>query len=149
MAILSHQRPVAVGAEHPELALLASPTHQAYRVLHVGFVLAPLIAGVDKFFNVLTDWTQYLSPVFPNLLHVSKQLFMYGVGVVEIVAALLVLFVPTVGAYVVMAWLWGIIINLLAYHGYYDIALRDFGLSVGALVLARMSREFDPKPLGV
>jgi hypothetical protein len=139
MAILSHQQPVAVGVEHPELTRLESPTHQAYRVLQVGFVLAPLIAGIDKFTNLLADWTMYLSPVFPSLLHVSKQTFMYGVGVIEIAAALVVLFAPAVGAWIVMAWLWGIIFNLLTLHGYYDIALRDFGLSLGAIALGLLA----------
>jgi hypothetical protein len=138
MAIASHPR-LSVDVDHPEMALLAAPTHQAYRVLHVGFVVLPLIAGVDKFFNTLCHWTQYLAPVFPNLIGVSKQTFMLGVGVIEIVAALLVLVVPRIGGWVVMAWLWGIIINLLTLGGYYDVALRDFGLSLGAFALARLA----------
>jgi hypothetical protein len=139
MAILTHK--TASGskfgvdiAAHPELERLAVPSHQAYRVLHVGFFVLPLVAGLDKFFNYLCDWTQYLAPMFPRLIGVSKQTFMLGVGVIEIVAALVVLAVPRVGAWIVMGWLWAIIVNLLM-QGYYDLALRDFGLSLGAIAL--------------
>jgi hypothetical protein len=125
---------------HPEMALLAEPTHQAYRILHVGFAALPVIAGLDKFTQLLTDWTQYLAPVFPQMINVSKGTFMLGVGVIEIVAGLIVATIPRVGAYIVMAWLFGIIVNLLLLGGYYDIALRDFGLALGALALGRLAQ---------
>lgn len=111
----------------------------AYTVLKIGFALAPIIAGVDKFFNFLTDWTNYLAPVFPEMLNVTPQTFMMGVGVIEIVAGLGVLFKPKIFAYVVSAWLVGIIINLLMLGQYYDIALRDLGLSLGAFALGQLS----------
>src|SRR5438067_1647846 len=119
---------------------MSHPAAQAYRVLHVGFTVAPILFGLDKFFNFMVDWTKYLAPWIPNLLHVSPQYFMYGVGAVEIAAGILVGFMPRYFAYVVTLWLWGIIVNLLTYSGYYDIALRDFGLSLGALALGRLAQ---------
>ena len=112
---------------------------QAYRVLHGAFVVAPIVAGVDKFFDVLTDWTQYLAPVIPNTLGIAPQTFMRGVGVVEIAAGILVALAPRFGSYVVAAWLWGIIVNLFMRGYYFDVALRDFGLSLGALALGRLA----------
>jgi len=129
--------------------LTARPAYQAYLVLHIGFAALPVLAGLDKFFHALVNWDAYLAPRVEHLLPVTGHTFMLAVGVIEIAAGLLVAFRPRVGAYVVMAWLWGIIINLLLIPDFYDIALRDFGLSLGALALARLSREFDPKPLGV
>jgi hypothetical protein len=104
--------------------------------------VAPIIFGVDKFFNGMVDWGKYLWPQIPQILHVAPATFMRGVGVIEIVAGLLVAFYPRVGAYIVTVWLWGIIVNLLLIPGYYDIALRDFGLSLGALALARLAQQF-------
>ena len=127
----------------------ARPAAQANLVLLVGFAALPVVAGLDKFFHALVNWDMYLAPRVENLLPVSGHTFMLAVGVIEIAAGLLVALRPRIGAYVVAAWLWGIIINLLLVPGFYDIALRDFGLSVGALALARLSGEFDPKPLGV
>lgn len=121
------------------------PAHQAYRLLHVGFVAAPLIAGMDKFFNALANWEAYLAPVFPSLLGVLPRTFMYGVGVIEIIAGIGVAFKPKVFGYVVAGWLGGIIINLLLRGEYYDIALRDFGLMLGALALARLASVYDRK----
>lgn len=111
-------------------------------ILLVGFTAAPLIAGVDKFFGLLTDWTQYLAPVFPNLIEISSVDFMKMVGVIEIVAAFLVAWKPSIGGYIVSVWLLGIIVNLLLIHNFYDIALRDLGLSLGALALARLGSHF-------
>src|SRR4051812_40058156 len=91
---------------------IKNPAYQAYQLLHWGFVAAPLIAGVDKFFQRLADWTQYLWPPLGNLVG-GPHTFMQIVGAIEIVAALLVAFKPKIGAYVVAFWLWGIIINLL------------------------------------
>jgi hypothetical protein len=117
---------------------------QAYQILHIAFTVAPLVAGVDKFFHLLVNWDQYLAPFVARLLPFSGHTFMLLVGVIEIVAALLVWWKPRLGAYVVMGWLWGIIINLLLIPGYYDVALRDFGLSLGALALARLAEAQAP-----
>ena len=127
----------------------ARPAYQAYQILHVGFVVLPIVAGLDKFFHLLVNWDQYLAPLVTRVLPVSGHAFMLAVGVIEVAAGFLVAFRPRVGAYVVALWLWGIIVNLLLVPGFYDIALRDFGLSLGALALARLSREFDPRPFGV
>lgn len=123
-------------------SIAASPARQAYQILHFAFVAAPLIAGLDKFFHLLVNWDQYLAPWVANLSPVSGHNLMLLIGVVEIIAGLLVAFKPRIGAWVVFAWLWAIIINLVTYPGFYDIALRDFGLSLGALALARLSKEF-------
>jgi hypothetical protein len=118
-------------------------------LLHIGFAALPVIAGIDKFFHWLVNWDQYLAPLATEILPVSGHTFMLAVGVVEVAAGLLVAFRPRIGAYVVALWLWGIIVNLLLIPGFYDIALRDFGLSIGALALARLSEEFSQRPLGV
>ncbi|MFL5243007.1 MAG: hypothetical protein ACJ8FY_12940 [Gemmataceae bacterium] len=123
-------------------ALATRPAYQAYIVLYVGFVVLPIVAGLDKFSDLLVNWDSYLTPLVPQILHMSAHTFMMIVGVIEIVAGLLVAIQPRIGAYVVMLWLWGIIVNLLLVPGFYDIALRDFGLSLGALALARLSQEF-------
>lgn len=119
-------------------------THQAFQILRLGFTIAPIIAGLDKFFHLLTDWNQYLAPFIPQMLGISASTFMMIVGVIEIAAGLLVWFKPRFGGYLVMAWLWAIIINLLLIPGYFDIALRDFGLSLGALALARLAEAEVP-----
>jgi hypothetical protein len=113
--------------------------HRAYGLLYVAFIVAPIMAGLDKFAHLLVDWTQYLAPVIAARLPVAPATFMQGVGVVEIVAGLLVAASPAIGGFVVAFWLWGIIVNLLLIPGYYDVALRDFGLSLGALALARLA----------
>ena len=122
-----------------------SPSYQAYQLLYVAFTVAPLLAGVDKFTHFLVNWDQYLSPVVARLLPVSGHTFMLGVGVVEIMAGLLVVFMPAIGGMVVGAWLCGIILNLLSIPGYYDVALRDLGLALGAFALARLATEFDSR----
>jgi hypothetical protein len=114
------------------------PVLQAYQILHWGFIALPIIAGIDKFFNVLTVWHQYLAPQFSRF---GSDLVMQIVGIIEIAAGLIVAFKPRFGGYLVAAWLWGIILNLLIGQNFYDIALRDFGLSFGALALARLSTE--------
>lgn len=124
------------------IATQTRPAYQAYQLLYLGFIMAPLVAGVDKFTNFLTDWDKYLAPVVAGLLPFSAGTFMLFVGIVEIGAAVLVALRPQIGAYVVAAWLAGIVINLLLIPGYFDIALRDFGLMLGALALARLSVEF-------
>jgi hypothetical protein len=123
----------------------SSPAYQAYQILQIAFVVAPVVAGADKFFHFLVDWDQYLSPLVTRILPVSGHTFMLGVGVIEIAAGLLVAFMPAVGGLVVGAWLCGIIVNLLSIPGYYDIALRDLGLALGAFALARLATEFDDR----
>jgi hypothetical protein len=112
---------------------------QAFFILYAGFVALPIIAGLDKFFNLLVSWEQYLSPLATDLIPISASTFMMIVGVIEIAAGLLVAIHPRIGACVVAMWLVGIIVNLLTMAGFYDIALRDFGLALGALALARLA----------
>lgn len=118
------------------------PAYQAYKILHLGFTALPIIAGLDKFFHVLVNWDMYLAPAIARLSPVSTHSLMMVIGVIEIVAGILVALKPRIGAYVVAGWLVGIIIDLLMVSGYYDVALRDFGLSLGAIALARLSVEF-------
>jgi hypothetical protein len=122
-----------------------SPAYQAYQILHIAFTIAPAIAGVDKFFHFLVNWDQYVSPLVTRMLPVSAHTFMLGVGVIEMAAAVLVAFMPAIGAWIVGAWLCGIILNLLSIPGYYDVALRDLGLALGAFALARLAAEFDQR----
>jgi hypothetical protein len=117
----------------------SDPAYQAYRALHIGFVVAPVLAGLDKFLGLMTDWTRYLWSGFPDMLGLSPGAFMGAVGVVEIVAGVLVAVKPRLGGYVVAAWLMGIILNLALVGGFWDIALRDLGLAIGAFALARMA----------
>ena len=121
-------------------ALRNDPVAQATLLLRIAFTVAPILFGLDKFANVLTDdWTRYLAPAFNDIIPGSAEDAMYIVGVVEIVAGLVVLFAPRFGGLLVAAWLGGIIVNLLIVGGYGDIALRDFGLLLGALTLARLA----------
>src|SRR5262245_66072116 len=113
--------------------------HQAFQILRLGFTVAPIIAGLDKFLGLLTNWDKYLAPQVSSTLGVHPHTFMMIVGVIEIVAGLLVAIAPRFGGYLVAAWLWAIIVNLLSIPGYFDIALRDFGLSLGALALAQLA----------
>jgi len=119
-----------------------SHAYQGYKILHWGFAALPIIAGADKLFHFCVNWDQYLAPIIPQTLHVSAHPFMMVVGLIEIVAGILVAVRPRIGGYVVAAWLWGIIVNLLMLGNFYDVALRDFGLSLGALALARLSQDF-------
>lgn len=120
----------------------SSPAYQAYQILHLAFVVAPVAAGLDKFFHLLTNWDMYLAPVITRLSPIGAHSLMLIVGVVEIAAGILVAVKPKIGAYVVCAWLLGIVVNFLIFPGYFDIALRDFGLALGALALGRLSQEF-------
>ena len=115
---------------------------QAFGLLYFGFIAAPLIAGIDKFFHFLVDWNIYVSPAYASIVGGRVDMLMKGVGIVEIVAGLLVAAKPSVGGVVVAGWLWGIIVNLLLIPGYFDIALRDFGLSLGALALSRLASDY-------
>lgn len=126
---------------------LSQPAYQAFVILYAGFIVLSIVAGADKFFDVLVNWDAYLAPIVPQTLNISAHSFMMIVGVVEIAAGLLVALWPQVGAYVVALWLWGIIVNLMLVPGFYDIALRDFGLSLGALSLGRLSAQFSIKQL--
>jgi len=121
---------------------VSSPSYQAYQILHVAFTVAPVIAGADKFFDFLVDWDMYLSPIASRMVGISPHTFLLGVGAIEIIAGLLVAVMPRVGGYVVGLWLCGIIVNLLTIPAYFDIALRDLGLALGAFALARLSVEY-------
>jgi len=118
---------------------LANPNRQAFLLLRTVFTVAPIAFGLDKFTNVLTDWTQYLAPWINDLVPGNAAQAMYAVGVVEIVAGLVVAWRPRWGGWLVAAWLLGIIVNLLTLSGFYDVALRDFGLLVAAIALARLA----------
>jgi hypothetical protein len=123
-------------------AATSSPAYQAYWILHFGFTVAPILAGLDKFFHLLTNWDQYLPGVVANASPIAPHTLMLIVGVIEIVAGVGVWLKPRIFSYVVAAWLAVIIINLLLIPGYFDVALRDFGLLLGALALARLSQQF-------
>jgi uncharacterized membrane protein YphA (DoxX/SURF4 family) len=118
--------------------------YQAYMLLRVGFTVAPIVFGLDKFWNLMVHWPQYLAPWLNDIAPGTAQQFMYFVGVTEIVAGLAVLVKPRYGAYLVAGWLAGIVVNLLSFPGWYDIAVRDFGLMLGALTLARLASVYDP-----
>lgn len=123
----------------------ARPSYQAYRTLLLGFTVAPIVAGLDKFFDLLVDWNKYLPGVVNHLVGGHGHALMMVVGTIEIAAGIGVALRPRIFSYVVAAWLWGIIINLLLIPGYFDVALRDFGLSLGALALGRLSAEYSTK----
>ena len=119
----------------------ADPIDQAYLILRTGFTVAPILFGLDKFFNLMVQWPVYLAPWLNRLVPGTAQEFMYVVGAIEIVAGIVVAVKPKFGGYLVAAWLGGIVVNLLTYAPakYYDIALRDFGLLLAALALARLA----------
>ena len=130
----------ATGTHRP--AVREDPAYQAYLILRTGFVVAPILFGLDKFTNLLTDWTTYLAPAIDRLVPGTATTAMAAVGVIEIVAGLVVAVRPKVGGYLVAAWLAGIIANLLLLGDRYDVALRDFGLLLAALALARLATAF-------
>ena len=117
--------------------------YQAFMLLRLAFTIAPIAMGLDKFFNVLVQWPAYLAPWINDLMPGTGQELMYVVGAIEILAGVLVALWPRYGAYVVAAWLGAIVVNLLTYSGFYDVALRDFGLMLGALTLARLASVYD------
>jgi hypothetical protein len=133
----------AAAAEDRRLGIAA---HQAFWLLRIAFTVAPILFGLDKFFNWSVDWPDYLAGWVNNIVPGSGQEFMYFAGGVEIFAGFLVLLAPRIGAFVVAAWLGGIVINLLTVDPptYYDIALRDFGLMLGALTLGRLALAVVP-----
>lgn len=121
----------------------SSPAYQGYQILHIAFTVAPVLAGLDKFLGLLTNWDKYLAPEVNRALGGRGHEFMLAVGVIEIIAGIGVLIKPKIFAYVVAVWLLGIIVNLLLVGGYLDVALRDLGLMLGALALARLSAIYD------
>ncbi|MFF8233964.1 hypothetical protein [Streptomyces caelestis] len=125
----------------PRRAMLSDPGYQAFVILRAGFTVAPILFGLDKFANLLVDWPAYLAPWIDDVVPGSAQTAMYAVGVIEIVAGLAVALAPRFGGWLVAGWLAGIIVNLLTIPGYYDIALRDFGLLLGAVALARLAQR--------
>ena len=142
--------PVRTGALHSTIERFRSdPAYQGYLLLRIGFAVAPILFGLDKFANVLVDWEQYLAPWINDIVPGNAADAMHFVGVVEILAGLAVALKPRYGAYLVAGWLAGIVVNLLTYSGYYDIALRDFALMLGALTLARLAAKFDPPGIGL
>ncbi|MEA5453130.1 hypothetical protein SPF06_00205 [Sinomonas sp. JGH33] len=116
-----------------------SGADQAFTMLRTIYTVAPILFGLDKFFNILTQWPMYLAPAATQVVPVTPQMFMYGVGVVEIIAGLIVAWRPRWGSLIVALWLLGIIVNLLVLGHFFDVALRDFGLLVGALALNRLA----------
>jgi hypothetical protein len=136
-AVAGALRPVPIPSAR---TLRNDPVAQAFLLLRIGFTIAPILFGLDKFAGVLTDdWTRYLSTQFNDLLPGNASDAMHIVGVIEIAAGLVVAIAPRFGGFLVAAWLGGIILNLLLVGGYGDIALRDFGLLLGALTLARLA----------
>lgn len=138
MAVKAAERPGQTEAPRSQ-----DPTFHAFVLLRLGFALAPILFGLDKFLNLTADWTSYLDPGLASLLPGDPQQIMYAVGVVEILAGILVALRPRIGSYVVAGWLGGIIVNLLALGSYYDVALRDFGLLLAALTLSRLAVVHD------
>lgn len=128
----------------PRQASMADPAYQAFLLLRTVFTVAPILFGLDKFTNLLTHWPGYLAPWIDGLVPGAAEQAMHAVGVIEIVAGIVVAVAPRIGGWVVAAWLAGIIVNLLTFPGYFDIALRDFGLLVAAVALARLAAQFTP-----
>jgi hypothetical protein len=125
---------------------LSDPVFQAFTLLRIGFTVAPILFGLDKFLDWLVDWRIYLAPQLDDILPGNAHQAMLAIGAIEIVAGLVVALRPKFGGYLVAAWLGGIIANLLVQADFYDIALRDFGLLLGALTLARLATAFDHAP---
>ena len=144
VTIGTHRSPSST--DSPTRAQRGDATYQAYAVLRTAFVVAPVVFGLDKFTNILVQWDQYLAPALSQPLPVTAHQAMYAVGVIEVVAGLVVAFHPRLGALVVALWLGGIILNLLLLPGFYDVALRDFGLLMAAVALQRLATHFDSRP---
>jgi uncharacterized membrane protein YphA (DoxX/SURF4 family) len=151
MATTTYRERQGTAAVHersrPMHSLRTDPGYQAFTLLRITFTVAPIAFGLDKFFNVMVDWEQYLAPWINRLMPGTGHSFMLFVGIVEIAAGLLVALKPRYGAFVVAAWLAGIVVNLLTYSGYYDVALRDFGLLLAALTLGRLALTYDSAPV--
>lgn len=139
-------RPHASVQDNPtRTARRDNPAYQAFWLLRVGFTVAPILFGLDKFAHVLVNWDIYLAPDVSDLFGAQAHTLMYVVGAIEILAGLIVFLRPRFGGYLVAAWLTGIIVNLLLLGDFYDIALRDFGLALAALTLARLASAFPVK----
>ena len=147
MATTQLHRPV--GDDVARAGRLGDPAFQAYALLRVGFTVAPVLFGLDKFVDWLVDWRIYLAPEANDLIPGNAHQAMLAIGAIEIVAGLAVALRPKFGGYLVAAWLGGIIVNLLLQADHYDIALRDFGLLLAALTLARLATAFEPTPATV
>ena len=139
---MAHAINSSVGIASADAQSVSTPSYQAYQILRAGFTVAPIVAGLDKFFHLLVNWDQYLPGVVARMSPVPSHTLMLVVGVIEIVAGIGVALKPKIFAYVVAAWLAVIIINLLLIPGYFDVALRDFGLFLAALALGGLSRQF-------
>jgi hypothetical protein len=124
---------------------LDNPSYQAFWLLRLAFTVAPILFGLDKFAHVLADWDVYLAPRLNDIVPGTAHQAMYVVGAIEILAGLVVALRPRLGGYLVAAWLAGIIVNLLLIPGFYDVALRDFGLLLAAVALARLATAFSPR----
>ena len=122
----------------------SDPAYQAFVLLRIGFTIVPIAMGIDKFFNNFVNWEKYLAHWIWNISPWSAVHTMHVVGIIEIVAGVLVALKPRYFAYLVAAWLGGIVVDLLSYSGYYDIAIRDGALMVTALTLGRLASKFDP-----
>ena len=116
--------------------------YQAFRILQVTFVIAPILAGLDKYFYLLTNWSNYISPLMLHIVNNHDRGFMMVVGAVEIIAGIGVIFNPKIFAYIISLWLFGIIVNLLLTGNYFDVALRDVGLLLAAVSLGRLSQKY-------
>jgi hypothetical protein len=141
-------RPGRTSIDRTAVPTGSDPARQAFLLLRTVFTVAPILFGLDKFTDLLTDWPQYLAPWIDDIVPGTAQQAMYAVGVVEIVAGLVVAVVPRWGALLVAAWLAGIIVDLVTGPGFYDVALRDFGLFVGALALWRLAVRYAPARAG-
>ena len=131
----------------PARVRAADPGEQAFMILRAAFTVAPILFGLDKFFHLMANWDRYLAPALSGPLPFTPHQLMYAVGAIEVIAGLVVAIHPRLGAPVVAAWLVGIIVNLLLIPGFYDVALRDFGLFLAAIALARLATRYDPRPL--
>jgi hypothetical protein len=136
------QTPITRGTLTTKVDDTSKSGYQTYQILHLGFTAAPVLMGLDKFLGILVNWDQYLPPFANNMLGGYAHEFMYVVGVIEIAAGIGVFLKPRIFAYVVAAWLGLIIVNLLMIPGFFDVALRDFGLMLAAIALGRLSREY-------
>lgn len=149
MSAAAVPNPAHAGASTVVERMRHEPAFAAYTLLRIAFTVAPIAFGIDKFFNVLVDWPDYLASWINDIIPGTGQEWMYVVGVVEIIAGLVVALKPRYGAHLVALWLVGIIINLLTYSGFYDVALRDFGLLLAALTLGRLATLYDPPGLSL
>ena len=138
----THSPRLTPGSSTATVHDLRDPGYQAFFLLRTVFTVAPILFGLDKFTNLLVQWDTYLAPWINDLVPGTGQQAMYAVGVVEVLAGLAVAIAPRFGAWLVAAWLAGIILDLVTLSGFYDVALRDFGLLVAAVALARLARVF-------